>query len=188
MPAIIDVNRKTGASGSILSQPITAENTRAHAADVHSEDDLVFPVQKPASGDPDSYSYWVTTRLNVTTTPAGVIDNLRWYTDGSNGLGTGITCYVAKASLAPDAGYRQATGTEGKTGNELTLAIHTGLDEAPSDAFAFTFASPKALVGSLSNPDTGEFGDHVVYQIIVSDSAALGVSNQETFAWGFDET
>jgi hypothetical protein len=70
----------------------------------------------------------------------------------------------------------------------LTQANHTGLDEAPADVFTFTSASPKALVGTISNPGTGEFGDHWVYQTEVGTTAVPGATAQETFTWRFDET
>ena len=100
-------------------------------------------------------------------------------------------CNVAKASTGADSGYRQATGTEGQTGTQLTQANHTGLDAAPVDAFTKTSGSPLSLNGSISNPNTGAFGDFVVYQVTVDNSASPGVhpsSTPETWTWKYDET
>jgi hypothetical protein len=180
----VQIHRITGASpGSTID--ITSINTRANALDAHSLSDITSPIQVPTTGT--NYSYWVTTRLNVIVTPAGTINNLRWFTDGANNFGTGITCKCAKASTGADSGYRQATGVVG-TGDQLNTTNHTGLDEAPTDAFNFTSGAPKSLVGSISNPNTGFFGDHLVYQIEVSPLAVQGPTPQETFTFQFDET
>ncbi len=186
MVAIVQIVRKTGASGAITVTDITGINSRANAYDGHSTGDISNAIQIPAAGT--NYSFWVTTRLKCTVTPAGTINNLRWFTDGTGSFGTGITCKVAKASTGADAGYRQATGTVGQTGTQLTQVNHTGLDAAPVDAFTKTDASPLALTGSISNPSTGEFGDHVVYQLEVGTTAGSGATSQETFTFRYDET
>lgn len=185
MVATIQIGRKTSTAPGTFTD-ITSINTRANAYDGHSTADTTYPIQRPAAGT--NYSYWVTTRLKCTVTPAGTINNLKWYTDGSNSLGTGLGCNVAKASTGADAGYRIATGTQGTTGTELNQTNHTGLDAAVADAFSKTSASPLALSGSISNPNTGEFGDHVVYQITVGTTANPGASGSETFTWQYDET
>jgi hypothetical protein len=185
MVASVQILRKTGASPG-TGTDITGINTRANAYDGHSTGDITYPIQIPAAGT--NYSYWVTTRLNAVSSPAGTINNIRWFTDGTGSFGTGVTCKVAKASTGADAGYRQATGTQGQTGTQLTQANHTGLDAAPVDAFTKTSGSPLALNGSISNPSTGQFGDHVVYQIEVGTTASAGATTQETFTWRYDET
>ena len=185
MAATVQIGRKTGVAPGTLTD-ITAINTRANAEDTHTVAGTTNPIRIPSAGT--NYSYWVTTRLNVTVTPAGTIDNLRWFTDGANTFGTGVTCVGAKASTGADAGYRIATGTPGTTGTQLTQANHTGLDEAPANVFTFTSAAPKALVGTISNPATGQFGDHWVYQVEVGTTAGPGATPQETWTWRFDET
>ena len=147
MPATVDIVRVTGASGGPTSTTITSINTRANAYDTHSTADTTNPIQIPAAGS--NYSYWVSTRLTCSVTPSGTINNLRWYTDGANGFGTGVTCIGQEATS-----YVQATGTAGQTGTQLTTGNHAGLTGAPVDPFTFTSGSPKSLAGSLSNPTT----------------------------------
>jgi hypothetical protein len=183
MAATVQIVRKTGAAPGSATD-ITSINTRANAEDAHSVAGTTNPVRIPTAGT--KYSYWVTTRLNVTVAPAGTIDNLRWFTDGANGFGTGVTGVGQAANVGADAGYRIATGTPGDTGTELTTGNHTGLTGAPVDLFTLTSGSPKSLVGSTSG--TGEFGDHWVYQIQVATTAAPGATPQETFTWRYDET
>lgn len=186
MAATIQILRKCGAAGATTTD-ITSINTRANTTDAHSTNDTSYPIKIPSTPG-TNYSYWVTTRLNCTVTPAGTINNLRWYTDGSDTFGTGVTCVVAKASTGANAGYRQATGTAGETGTELSQANHTGLDAAVADAFGKTSAAPLALVGTITNPTTGEFGDMVVYQVAVDQTAGTGATTAETFTWKYDET
>lgn len=186
MAATVLIRRKTGASGSIVSTDITSINTRANAEDAHTTAGTTNPIQVPSAGT--NYSYWVTTRLDATVTPALTVDNLRWFTDGANSFGTGVTCVGADASTGADAGYRQATGTPGVTGTELTQGNHSGLDVAPASVFTFTSGSPKTLTGSITNPSTGQFGDHWVYQLAVATTAAPGATGSETFTFRFDET
>lgn len=186
MAATVTILRKCGAAGATTTD-ITSINTRANTTDAHSTNDTSYPIKIPSTPG-TNYSYWVTTRLNCTVSPAGTINNLRWYTDGGNGFGTGVTCKVAKASTGANAGYRQATGTAGETGLQLTEVNHDGLDAAPADAFGKTSAAPLTLVGSISNPDTGEFGDHVVYQVEVDQTAGTGATSAETFTFKYDET
>lgn len=179
MAATVLVRRLTG-SGPTATD-ITAINSRANSYDGHSTGDTTYPIQVPTSGT--NYSYWVVTRLDATVTPATSIGNIKWYTDGSNGLGTGITMKVNTAT-----GYVQATGTQGTTGNILNTTNYSTLAGSTSDAFGYTSGSPLSVSGSISNPNTGQFGDYVVYQIEVGTTAVAGPSNQETLTWQYDES
>jgi len=179
MAATVLIRRLTGAGPTATD--ITSINTRANAEDTHTTAGTSNPIQIPASGT--NYSYWVTTRLDATVTPSGTINNVKWFTDGANGLGTGVTCRVGTAT-----GYVQATGTAGTTGTELTAGNYSGFTLGNANAFTYTSGSPLSVTGSISNPSTGQFGDRVVYQIEVADTAAPGATAAETFTWRFDET
>jgi hypothetical protein len=181
MAATVDIVRLTGAAPGAPSV-ITNTNTRANTTDAHTTADIMNPVQIPAAGL--SYSFWVNTRLSCSVTPAGTINNLRWFTDGTNNLGTGITIVGNEAT-----GYTQATGTPGQTGTPLTVAAYTGgVLTDPVDIFTFTPSAPKSLAGSLVNPATGQFGSLFVYQAVLDTTVSPGVSGQETFSWKYDET
>lgn len=179
MAATVTIRRLTGAGPT--STDITGINTRANAEDAHSTAGTTNPIQIPAAGT--NYSYWVVTQLSVDVTPAGTINNIKWYTDGANGFGTGVTCKMNTAT-----GYVQATGTPGTTGTQLTTGNYATLAGAPVDAFTKTAASPQAVTGTMSNPSTGALGDRVVYQIEVASTAAPGATATETFTWTYDET
>jgi len=179
MAATVTIRRLTGAGPT--STDITSINTRANAEDAHSTAGTTNPIQIPAAGT--NYSYWVVTQLSADTTPAGTINNIKWYTDGGNGFGTGVTCKMNTAT-----GYVQATGTPGTTGDILNTTNYSTLAGATSDSFSFTSGSPKSVTGSITNPSTGAFGDRAVYQIEVGTTAGPGATPQETFTFRYDET
>lgn len=180
MAATVLIRRWTGASGSPTLSDITSINTRANAADAHSTNDTTNSVLIPTSGS--NYSFWVNTRLDVTAITAGTVNNLKWYTDGSNNFGTGVTALAQEATT-----YVQATGTTGTTGTVLNTTNHTGLTGAPVDPFTFTSGSPKSLTGTTSAVSS-TFGSFLTYQLVVGTTAASGASAQETFTWQYDDT
>lgn len=177
MAATVQIVRLTG-SGPTATD-ITGINTRANAEDAHTTAGTSNSILVPAAGT--NYSYWVATRLNITAITGGTVDNVKWYTDGSNNFGTGVTCKAQTAT-----GYVQATGTAGTTGTQLTTGNYATLTGAPVDAFTFTSAAPLSVSGSATV--TGQFGDRVVYQIEVGTTAASGATAQETFTWKYDDT
>lgn len=183
MPATIIINRWTGSSGAPTKTDITSINTVASASDVHQTTAAgsTNPIVIPSSGT--NYSFWVVTRLSCSVTPAGTVNNLRWYSDGANNFGTGVTCKAQNATS-----YTQAIGTVGATGNQLTTSSYSTISTTPVDAFSFTSGSPKSLTGTISSPSTGDFGDFLVYQIEVASTASVGVSGTETYTWLYDET
>jgi hypothetical protein len=160
---------------------ITSINTRLNAEDAHTTAGTTNPILKPSSGT--NYSYWAVTRLFYDGSGTGTINNIRWFTDGSNGLGTGRGLNVNTAT-----GYVQATGTVGETGTELTTGNYATLAGAPSNAFAYTTGSPLTVPGSVTNPSTAYFADFVVMQATVADTAAAGASSTETISWRYDST
>jgi len=177
MAATVLIRRLTGAGPTATD--ITSINTRANAEDAHSTGGTSNPIQIPSSGT--NYSYWVVTRLDCTVAPSGTINNIKWYTDGANGFGTGVTCRVGTAT-----GYVQATGTAGTTGTELTAGNYSGFTLGNANAFTYTTGSPLSVTGSTTG--IGQFGDRVVYQIEVASTAGPGATSGETFTFRFDET
>ena len=177
MAATVQIVRLTGAGPTATD--ITSINTRANAEDAHTTAGTSNSILVPAAGT--NYSYWVVTRLNVTAITTGTVDNIKWYTDGSNNFGTGVTCKVNTAT-----GYTQATGTAGTTGTQLTTGAYATLAGAPVDAFTYTSGSPLSVTGTTTT--TGQVGDRVVYQIEVGTTAASGATATETFTWRYDDT
>lgn len=179
MAATVTIRRWTGSGGGPTKTDITSINTRANAEDTHTTAGTTNSILIPAAGS--NYSYWVSTRLSIDTITGGTVDNLKWYTDGSNNFGTDIACVGNDANS-----YVQATGTPGQTGTELTTGNHTGLSGAPVNVFTFNSGSPKSIAGSSSS--TGDVGDFFVYQIVVDSTALSGATAAETFTWKYDDT
>lgn len=174
MAATVNIKRWTGASGSMSGTIITSINTVANAVDAHqaTASSSTNPIKIPTAGT--NYSYWVSTRLATGATgPTGSISNLRWYSDGSNGFGTGVGCNVKTTAT-----YTQATGTPGVTGDAMS---------GGSAFTGYTSGSPLTVTGSTSSANV-DFGDYVVYQLTVGTTAVTGVTGQETFTWAYDET
>ena len=144
---------------------------------------MIFTFVKISTNVNVTFNTSGTVTINPTT--AGTINNIRWYTGGSNNFGTGVTATVAQAQS-----YVQATGTIGTTGTQLTVGNHTGSLASPVDPFTVYPGSSTALAvtGSLSNPSTGQFGNQVVYQLAVATTASPGATGQNTFTWLYDET
>lgn len=177
MAATVIINRLTGAGPTATD--ITSINTRANAEDAHSTAGTSNSILIPTSGT--NYSYWVTTQLEVTAITGGTVDNLRWYSDGTNNFGTGVTCVGQEATS-----YVQAAGTPGTSGTQLTTGNHAGLTGSPVNVFTFTSGSPKTLTGTTST--AAKFGSRFVYQMEVGTTASSGATSAETFTWKYDDT
>ncbi len=179
MAATITIRRWTGPVGSPTKTNITSINTRANAEDAHSTAGTTNSILVPVAGT--NYSYWVSTRLSVDAITNGTVDNLNWYTDGSNNFGTGVNC---KGNTATS--YVTATGSPGTSGTQLSTTNYTSLTGAPVDVFALTASTPKVVSGSTAT--TGDFGDFFVYQIEVGSAAGSGATAGETFTWKYDDS
>lgn len=136
------------------------------------------PMVKPDAGN--NYSYWKHIFLNADTSPSSIINNVKFYTDGTIGW-TGVTLNVSEVT-----NYDQATGTEGTTGDEAS-ANHL---DTPTmvDASTYTSASPLSITGSINNPDTGKINTgYLLMQATVDTGAGAGALNTETMTYRYDE-
>ncbi|HJS83612.1 MAG TPA: hypothetical protein VJ742_12335 [Nitrososphaera sp.] len=177
MAATVIINRLTGSGPTKTA--ITNGNTRLSYSDAASPG-TNDPVVVPTSGT--NRSWWATTRLECTAAPSNLINNIKWYSDGSS-FGTGLTC-VGNTST----GYTQATGSggAGTSGTTLNTTNYSTLAGAPADVTTHTSGSPKSVSGSTSTAQ--EFGDRFVFQLEVTSTASPGTTTARTFTWQFDET
>lgn len=175
----VQIRRKTG-SGPTATD-ITSINTRLNAEDAHSTAGTTNPIRVPTTGT--NYSYWATTQLYYTGTATGTINNIEWFTDGGNGLGTGVGLVVSTAGA-----YVQATGTAGTTGLPLSMANHSGLSGTPTNAFVYVTGAALAVNGSVTDPNNQDVGSAVVIQVTVQPTAAAGATPQETMTFRYDST
>jgi hypothetical protein len=178
MAADVRIVRLTGV-GPGTETDITNSNTRL-ATDDNANPGDSYPIPIPAASV--KRSFWCVTRLKAATTPAGTINNIQWYTDGVNSLGTGVTAFAGNS-----ANYVRATGTIGDTGDELNPTNYSGLN-SKTDMFSYTTGSPMSVAGSISNPSTLQFGNYVVLSIEVGSTAVAGVTPTETMTFRYDET
>lgn len=148
----------------------TSGTVRFKAAD-NSTVDSNDPIQVPAAGT--NYSYTKKLRAYMEAPPSVNITNLRWYTDGSNGFGTGVGVNVKNLGNTWNANYN--TAMSGGT-----------------NLFTYTSASP--LDGDNTNQgpflpaaDNSYIGDLLELQMSVASTASNGQLTAETLTLAYDE-
>lgn len=126
------------------------------------------PLPIPAAGT--NYSYVKKLRANVTVAPSVNISNLRWYSDGSNGFGTGVG--VTAKNIGTTFGTHYQTQQSGG-----------------SDLFGYTSGSPFNGDGTDTGPftSTGYIGDIIELQMSVASTASNGALSAETLTFAYDE-
>lgn len=163
-----------------------------------------YPIRVPTAGNgwngsDYNYSYWKTHFLKITGWSASdtEIKNVRWYTDGSLGWGTGVDLWIAKSGSTynwglPSSQYAQATGTEGTTGNPFWDSTnghpyYKNVANASSNAMTYTSNNPFWVMSGNSNKITGNgYSWGVVTQVRVGTNASHGTKDPETFTWVYD--
>lgn len=163
MAATVQIIEKNGAGGTGTDK--TSGSVRFKNAD-DATVDLNDPLVVPSSAGYDySFEKWL--RLNVTGGSYSQITNIRAYSDGANGMGTGVEVYAkAVSSYATPA---EATSTTGY-----------------SSLFGYTSGSSLSL-GAGPYTSTGEKGDHLVLMARVSEAASGGLTPSETLTVAWDE-
>lgn len=162
MPATVQIVEKNGAGGTATDK--TSGTIRFKNADNATVDNN-NPMVIPGAGSDFSFEKWL--RLNVTVAPSVQISNLKFYTDGANGLGTGVLLWAkAVASYATPAEPANSSGY--------------------TNAFTFTSGSSLSL-GAGPFTSTGEKGDHAVCLMEVQNTATQGQTPSETITFSYDE-
>lgn len=166
MPAIVQIHEKNGAGETATDK--TSGNIRLKNADSAAVD-AANPIPIPASGSNFSYEKWL--RLSVTQAPDTQIENLQAYSDGANGLGTGVSLH-----------YK----TEGTFAQPAQPANSTGF----SDFFATSSGSPVDMDATNTGPfaGTGDVGDYLVLLMEVASTATQGATPTETVTFSYDES
>ena len=134
----------------------------------------------PTSGRTYTYEKWH--RLYISAGTYTQIDNLRAYTDGGNGYGTGILLW---------AGVIGAYATPVVPSVAASPPTHAGMTFA--NAFSYTTGSPLNMDGINVGPydSTGipkYIGDFIVSVMEIGTTASQGVKSAEPISWSFDET
>lgn len=161
MAATVTIVEKNGAGGTQTDK--TSGSIRLKKAD-NATVDLNNPLVKPSSGSDWSFQKWLALNFAGSYTQA---TNGQFYTDGANGLGTGVNLWAkAVTSYATPAQETASTGY--------------------ADAFTYTSGSPLSL-GAGPVTGTGEKFDHVVLAAEVTSSASGGLTASETITFAWDE-
>lgn len=162
MAATVQLIEKNGAGGTPTDK--TSGTIRFKNAD-NSTVDLSNPMVKPGAGSDFSYEKWL--RMNVSGGTYSQITNVKAYSDGGNGLGTGVLLW-AKAVTAYST-PAEATATAGYTN-------------------FFTYTSGSALtLGAGPYTSTGEKADHLVMMCEVASTASGGLTSSEVCTLSWDE-
>jgi len=138
--------------------------------------DLNDPLVVPTSGQEYSFEKWL--RLAITGGAFTQVDNLRAYSDGASGFGTGI-----KAWYAVDGAFTSPVVPAEVNDPPQHDAV------AMSDFFAATSGAPIDLDAVNAGPFTaaGDIGDWLVLVLEVETTAAQGVLAAETVTFAYDE-
>jgi hypothetical protein len=159
MAATVKIYEKNGAGETDTDK--TSGTIRFKHAD-NATVDTSNPMVVPGAGSDWSYQKWL--RLNITGTYTE-ISNLKFYTDGSNGFGTGVNLWAkTEATYATPAEETASTGY--------------------TDAFSYTSGSPLSL-GTGPFTGTGDKGSYLKLALEVQSTASQGALSAEsvTFAW-----
>lgn len=165
MAATVQIISHHGAAGATETQ-VDGGTMRYKVAD-NDTADANDPIPVPPSGT--NYSYIKQCRFKTTVAPSNTVNNLKFYTDGANGFGTGVSLNVKT-----DSSYTNPA-TQGTTALTGT-----------ADAFSYTSGSPLSVTGSTTT--TESFGDYIVSQMAVASTASPGTTPNETLTFQYDES
>jgi len=169
MAATVQIHEMTAAGAGVDK---TSGTLRFKSADDQTVDSS-NRIQIPGAGS--VYSYTKHIRFYFSTGPSVDIQNLRCYSDGGNGLGTGV-------GLQYDI-----------PGGGLGTFPNIATNIAGTDIFTKTAGNPPTSVdmdaiNTGPHTSTGYKGDHVRMQMSVSSAATQGLTPSETITCAYDET
>lgn len=175
MAAVVKIRRLTGPTAGTATD-VTSGSVHAGTEDVNTS-----PCRIPVPTSGSNHSFWINTQLQCACAPDNSLTNIKFYTDGTNSFGTGVTAIVSTASV-----YIGASGTAASSGQVLNTTNHASLTGAPSDLFLYTSSCKLTVAGSIA-ATTGSFGNRVVTQLSVISTANAGNTVGETQTWEWDE-
>lgn len=165
MVATVLIGQKNGTAGTFEEK--SASGTIRFKNAENSTVDTSDPMVIPTAGNDWSYEVW--TRLKVTVAPDTNISNLKFYTDGANGFGTGVSMWARNRTAYAQPGQPDSAG-------------------GFVDAFGYTAAGALALSGAAETfTGTGEKGEHAVLLLQVASTATQGTLTAETLTYSYDE-
>jgi hypothetical protein len=180
MAATVVINEWNGNS---TKTDKTSSTVRFKSAD-NATVDTNNPLSIPASGQTYSYEKWL--RLAITGTPPSQrINNLKFYTDGSNGYDSGSGFVKLWGEVAASGAFRSAEAAV--AANSIPLGGSGSL--TMTNAFTYT-ANGALSLSSAAETFSGsgvDIGLFVVAVMEIEPSATQGTLTAETGTFSYDE-
>lgn len=160
--------------------PPTLKFKNADNATIDTNDPLTIPAASSI------YSYYKFCFLKCDNADSHTMNNFKIYSDGSNGLGTGVDLKVGLQFPTHNSGA--TTGYE-LANNANEMVAETALT---SSASVFDYTSGSGLAVSISESGSvinaaNETTNYIVLQMSVASTASPGATPQETLTWSYDE-
>ncbi len=167
MPATIQIHEMSALDTGADKTSGTIRFKDADNATVDANNPLVVPAEDTIC------SYTKKLRPYMEAPPGTNISNLRWYSDGSSGFGTGIGVTVKNLGVTWGANYKTAMS-------------------GGADLFGKTSGSPLDGDGTDAGPfvpadDNSYIGDLIELQMSVHHDASNGELTDETLTLAYDE-
>ena len=152
------------------------------------------PLAIPSSGT--DYSFWKHTYFRMSARPgAEVVNNLKFYSDGANGFGTGVDLFasdqLAAHTAAADTEYEVDNHTQGLTSDDMDAGSNNhSICTTLTTVFSLTSGSPLAVtIGEASSQmdAVAEVSNFVLLQMTVASTASSGTLTAETLTYRYDE-
>jgi hypothetical protein len=190
----LDTGGIDGTPGNIADiSSLGPPNLRFKLADnptIDANNKLVIP---PVAGT--YYGFWKQIYLICLLPDGHTLNNLKFYSDGTNSFGTGVALQIGlqvpTRNLGSFAGYEVAAAASANSGEEM-VASHGGITSKAS-VFNYTSAAPLtgpsiSEAGNVINA-TGETSNYIVLQMDVADTASPGeLPVDETLTIQYDES
>lgn len=167
MAATIEIHEMSEADTGTDKTSGTVRFKDADNATVDANNPLVIPAADTI------YSYTKKLRAYMEDAPDTNITNMRWYSDGSNGLGTGVGVTAKNLGTTWGANYKTPM-----SGGADLFSITSGspLDGDGTDAGPFVPADVDTYIGDL-----------IELQMSVASTASNGATPSETLTLAYDE-
>lgn len=171
MAATIQIHELTTNADTGVNKTSDTVRFKAVASTTSTTADTSDPLVIPAAGT--AYSYCKKLRAYMEAPPTTNVSNLRWYSDGSSGFGTGIG--INAKNIGTTFGSHYVTAMSGG-----------------SSLFGYTSAAPLDGDGTDAGPfvpadDNTYIGDIIELQMTVASTASNGVLTAETLTLAYDE-
>lgn len=165
MAATVHIVSYHGAAGATTAN-VESTTIRFRTDDTDTVDGTA-PITVPGSGN--AYSWIKHLALSAATAPANLLGNVKFYSDGANGMGSGTDIQVKDTATYLNPITNAATPLTGTT-----------------SAFTYTSGSPLSVTGSTSG--TGKFTDYVQMQFSIGTGTPQGNCPAETMTFSYDES